>query len=158
MLLVSFAGCSRKQDDKSSAGRATPPGQTGAIQGTTDIKAVTPQEKAEVRAAAAHVLKQLQAGDFPVIYREASSGFKHIGPEAAFVTKFQQVRMKTGNLVNPRESSFDVRPDKTFVLVYRAENERYATDWRLTFARGQNGKLELDGLNQHDELKKKSTK
>jgi hypothetical protein len=153
MLLAAFAGCSRKQEEKPSTG-AAPAEQTGAVRGAADAKAVSPQEKSDVRAAAAHVLKQLEAGDFPTVYREASPGFRQIGPEAAFVTRFQQARMKTGAFVNPQELSFDLRPDKTFVLVYRVESERYTTDWRLTFARAQNGKLVLDGLNQHDELKK----
>ena len=147
MMVVLSGGCSKKQKE-------TTADKQGARQGQTGAPGVPEQTKSDVRAAAKQVVARLQAGDFPAIYRESAPGFKKIGSEAQFVTKFQQARMKTGVQSNPQELSFDTRPGNAYVLVFRMNNERYTTDWRLTFARNQAGGYELAGLNQHDELKK----
>jgi hypothetical protein len=57
-------------------------------------------------------------------------------------------------LTNPREISFETRPDSIHVLVYRTDNERFVTEMRLSFQRAKNGTMELAGLNQHDEPKR----
>jgi hypothetical protein len=154
VVLVTFIGCKSKQDkpgaspqEKGAATAVTPQDKTGA-------PAATPQDKADARAAAARVLAQFAAGDFSAIYKESAPGFKQIGSESQFVAKFQQTRQKTGMLKNPLEQSFDTRPGNNHVLIYRLENERFKTDMRLTFARSKEGKMELAGLNQHDEPKK----
>lgn len=155
-LVVSF-GCKSKQEqpkagpapvDQNAVSTAVP------AQGAADVKATSPKDMADARAAAQHVLALMEAGDFATLYKESSAGFKQIGSESAFVTKFQQTRLKTGVLKNPKEVSFNTRPDAVHVLVYRTGNERYVTDMRLSFQRGKNGAMELAGLNQHDELKK----
>lgn len=117
-------------------------------------KAASPQDQADARTAALHVLSQFEAGQFAQIYQEASPGFKQIGTEPQFVAKFQQALQKTGPLKNPKETSFATLPGKGFVLVYRLENEFFTTDMRISFARSPSGKMELAGLNQHDEPKK----
>ena len=96
----------------------------------------------------------MQTGDFATIYRDASAGFKQIGSEGQFVGKFQQTRQNVGVLEKPREIGVSTLPGKGYIFTYRLENERYNSDVRLTFARSGNGKMELAGLNQHDELKK----
>jgi hypothetical protein len=157
VVLVTFIGCKSKQEKPgASAGGAQEKAATtaGAPQGKSGADAVPPQDKADARASAARVLAQMEAGDFSAIYKESAPGFKQIGSESQFVAKFQHTRLRVGALKNPHELSFDTRPDKSYVLVYRVENERFKTDMRLSFLRAQNGKMELVGLNQHDEPKK----
>ncbi len=157
MVLIMIIGCKSKQD-KPGASAPAPQEKAGAPavtpQDKTGAPVVTPQDKSDARAAAARVLSQFEAGEFSQIYKDASPGFKQIGSESQFVAKFQQTRQKTGVLKNPREVSFDTRPDKNHVIIYRLEGERFKTDIRLTFARSRNGVMELAGLNQHDEPKK----
>lgn len=140
LSLLMITGCDSKKDKSGAAS----PGSAVA----------SPQDQADARAAAQVVLSQLLAGDFAKIYQDAAPGFKKIGSEAQFVAKFQQVRQKVGELKSPRETSFATLPNKGHVLVYRAENELYNTDFRISFERAQDGKMVLAGLNQHDELKK----
>lgn len=157
MTLVIFGGCKAKQE-KPAESTATPQEKTmtapAAPAGTAAARKATPEDMADARAAALRVLAQIEAGDFTIVYREAGAVFKQIGPEAAFVAKFQQTRQKTGQLKNPRELKFDTRPDNVHVLLYRVENQRFITEMRLSFARSKNGAMELIGLNQHDEPKK----
>ena len=157
VVLVTFVGCKSKQD-KPGANGGAPQEKAGApavpSQGQKPAPVASPQDMADARAAAAHVLSQFEAGDFSKMYREAAPGFKQIGSEAAFVTKFQQTRQKTGVLKNPKETNFATRPDNIHVLIYRMGNERFVTEMRMSFERAKNGKLELVGLNQHDEPKK----
>lgn len=158
MAVITVIGCKAKQDKAESNSSAAPQnaGQIKSMSGqnTTGALVASPQDQADARSAAAHVLAQLEAGDFPAIYKESAAGFKQIGSETAFVAKFNQTRQKVGVLKNPHEISFASHPDKGHVLVYRLENQNFKTDMRLTFARSKSGKMELSGLNQHDELKK----
>ena len=86
--------------------------------------------------------------------RNSAPGFKQVGTESQFVAKFQQTRNSVGVLKKPQEISFGTLPGKGYVFIYRLENERYKTEMRLSFERAKNGKMELAGLNQHDEPKK----
>jgi hypothetical protein len=155
MASITIVGCKSKQDK--------PGASTGAPQEKAAAPAVPPQvkpgiassqDKTDAQVAAVRVLALLEAGDFPAIYKDAAAGFKQIGSESQFVAKFQQTRKSVGVLKNPHEISVGTLPGNGYVFVYRVENERYKTDLRLTFARSQSGKMELAGLNQHDELKK----
>lgn len=154
-LLIMIVACKSKQETPAARTAAAPREQAGSpavpSNDKTAARVASPQDKADIRAAAAHVLAQMQTGDFAAIYNEASPGFKQIGTESKFVAKFQQARQKVGTLKNPKELSFDTRPDASHVLVYRLESERYKSTIRLTFTRSQSGKVELAGLNQHDE-------
>lgn len=116
--------------------------------------AISAKDKADAEAAAVLLLAQLEAGDFSGLYKGASAGFKKIGSESQFVYKFQQTRQRVGVLKNPRKISAALRPDKSVMIVYRLDNERFNTDIRLTLSRAENGRMELAGLNQHDEPKK----
>lgn len=158
VILVTLIGCKSKQD-KAEMKPGAAPQKTGEIksisgQNTTGGPTASPQDQADARAAAAQVLARLTAGDFATVYQAAEPGFKKIGSESQFVAKFQQSRQKVGVLKNPKEVSFATLPGKGHVLVYRLENELFNTDMRLSFSRSANGKMELAGLNQHDELKK----
>jgi len=158
VILVALIGCKSKQE-KPGAGTGTPQEKAAAPAAVPPQKnpaapAVPPQDKADAQAAAIRVLALLEKGDFSAIYKDAAAGFKQIGSESQFVTKFQQARNSVGILKNPQKISFGTLPGNGYVFIYRLENERYKTDVRLTFARSANGKMELAGLNQHDELKK----
>jgi hypothetical protein len=156
-MLVTFMGCKSKQDAP-VANPVTPQEKAAAPAGSTPEKpaatVVSPKDRADAQVAAARVLALLESGDFPSIYKESAAGFKQIGSESQFVAKFQQTRTSVGVLKSPREISFGTLPGNGFVFVYRLENERYKSDIRLTFARSQAGKMELAGLNQHDEQRK----
>jgi hypothetical protein len=155
IVLVISLGCSPKEDKRGSD-KAAPQEKIASKAETTVDKPVAapPQDAADARTAAQHVLAQFETGDFGQIYKDASPGFKKLGSEAQFVTKFMQTRQKTGVVKNPKEASFKTLPGNIHVLVFRMENEQNRSDVRLTFARAQNGKMELGGLNQHDEPKK----
>ena len=156
LVIVSIAlfGCKSKQDQPVAGGTAPQGKQGSAAQDKAAGPAVAPQERAEVRAVAARVLAQFESGDFSSLYKEASLGFQQLGSEDQFIAKFQQTRQSVGALKNPKETSFETLPNNIHVLVYRVSNDHYNTDMRLTFTRSKNGKMELAGLNQHDELKK----
>jgi hypothetical protein len=154
---VTTFGCQSKQE--SAATKSSPPaqvaGEVKSISGQVAGGAVaTPAgDKADAAAAAARVFGQMEAGEFTAIYQEASPVFKKIGAEAAFVAKFQETRQKTGPFQGQTQTSVVTRPDQTHVLVYRLENDRFKSERRLTFARSNDGKMQLYGLNQHDEAK-----
>lgn len=159
---VAVLGCKSKQEAPAPSS-GTPQQNTGEIKSISGQSAggavpTSPQDKADAEAAATRVLTQMEAGDFSTMYKEAEAGFKKIGSEAQFVAKFQQVRQKTGPLMNPQLVSHVTRPDKTVVLVYRLGNDRFISERRLTFARNKSGKMELFGLNQHDEPKQQALK
>jgi hypothetical protein len=158
VIMLSFSGCKSKQD-KPGAGEGAPQEKAAApaavpAQAKPVAPVATPKDKADAQAAAVHVLALMESGDFPAIYKDAAAGFKQIGSESQFVAKFQQTRKNVGVLKNPRELKFGTLPGNGYVFVYRLENERYKSDIRLTFSRSPGGKMELAGLNQHDELKK----
>jgi hypothetical protein len=146
ILLIAFVGC-KSSKDKPDAG-------TAATQEKAGANAVPPKDLADAKAAAMHVLAQFEAGEFPQIYKESAPGFKQAGSETDFVAQFKQTRQKSGLLKNPKESSYEARPNKTYVLTYRMENELFNTDINLTFVRSTSGKMELAGLHEHDEPKK----
>jgi len=158
MVVATAIGCNAKQD-KPATNAAAPGQKAGDVksisgQNTTGVVVASQQDQAKARAAAAQVLALLEAGNFTSVYQQAEAGFKKIGSESQFVAKFQQARQKTGVLKNPKELSLTSVPGKGHVLVYRLENDLFNTDMRLTFVSSQSGKMELAGLNQHDEVKK----
>jgi uncharacterized lipoprotein NlpE involved in copper resistance len=167
IVIVTLVGCKSKQETPGTASKQQVQGANSSArsQNATDKKFISgenasggptipPKDLNDTRAAALQVLSRLQSGDFASIYKDAATGFKQIGPEAAFVAKFAQTRQKVGVLNNPKEISIGVRPDKSYVMVYRVENDHFNTDMRLSFTRSSDGKMELAGLNQHDEPKK----
>jgi hypothetical protein len=154
---VTMVGCKSKQEAPATS-PVTPPQNGGEIksisgQNTAGGVATSPQDKADAEAAAKRVLARMEAGDFAAIYNDAGPGFKKIGSEGQFVALFQQKREITGPLKDPRELNFITRPDYTHVLTFSLENNRFRTERRLTLARAKSGKMELVGLNQHDEPK-----
>ena len=157
VILVTFTGCKSKQD-KSAAGNGTPQEKAAAPSSSPQNNAAAPdmppQVKVDAQAAALRTLALMESGNFSAIYKDAAAGFKQIGSESQFVAKFKQTRQTVGVLRNPKLISTGILPGDGYVFVYRVENESYNSDIRLTFTRSQSGKMELAGLNQHDELKK----
>ena len=157
VILASFIGCTSKQD-KSGSNTGAPPQSASAPavppQNKSASPAVQPQDKADAQASSVRILALLERGDFPAIYKDSAASFKQIGSESQFVAKFQQTRQSVGVLKNPREQSFGTLPDNVFVFTYRLENDHYISDIRLSFVRSRSGKMELAGINQHDEQKK----
>ena len=158
VILATLIGCKSKQD-KPGASTGTPQEKSAAPvaippQGNSGAPVVSPQDKTDAQTAAVRVLALMETGDFPAIYKDSAAGFKQIGSESQFVAKFQQTRKSVGVHKKPQEISFGTLPGNGYVFIYRLENERYKSDIRLTFARSQSGKMELAGLNQHDEMKK----
>jgi len=154
---VAVFGCKSKEEAP-GAKSAAPAQQSGAAksisgQNVTGTVTASPEDKADAEAAALRVMAQMEAGQFSAIYQESAPNFKKIGPEAAFIGKFQQTRELVGPLQKPQQASFVTLPDQSLMLVYHAENGRVRTERRLTFVRSNTGKMELFGLNQHDEAK-----
>lgn len=156
IALIALVGCTSKQGTSETSTRAP-------LQNAREVKnqnaaamvGALPKDKADARAVAAHVLTLLEAGDYAAVYNQASPVFRSIGEEALFAAKFRQAQQKVGLLKNPQEISFASPRNNTHVLVYRLENEGFKTEMRLTLSRSQDGKMELAGLNQHDEAKNK---
>lgn len=155
---ATIIGCKSRQEAQAPPPASSTPnaGEVKSMSGQRSGggQETSPQDLADAKAAAAQVLGRMEAGDFPAIYRDSEAGFKKIGNEAQFVSAFQQTRQKTGPLSNPQLVKFVTTPDKKVILIYRLQNDRFVTERRLTFARSKEGKMELFGLNQHDESKK----
>ena len=142
---LAVLGCKSKQE--------TPAASGGAPQKSEAIKSISGQTASG--ATVTSPKRQMESGDFATMYTEASPGFQKIGSQAAFVGKFEQTRQKTGPFSGPaQETSIVTLPDLSHVLIYRVENDRFKSERRLTFARAKDGKMQLAGLNQHDEPKR----
>jgi len=155
VVAVMFVGCKSKQETPGVNSPALPQntGEIKSISGQNVAGGVvtSPQDKLDAETAAARVLAQMESGDFAAIYNAAAPDFRQIGSEAKFVAIFQQKRKMTGPLKNLHEVSFVTLPGNNHVLIFTMENERFRTERRLTLFRGKYGKMELHGLNQHDE-------
>ncbi|HJV66370.1 MAG TPA: hypothetical protein VJ550_11595 [Geomonas sp.] len=156
LAAVAVFGCKSKQEGPAAPAAGTQqPQAVKSISGeaTTGAMASSPKDKADAEVAAGKVLSQMEAGDFATIYKEAAPSFRQIGKQEDFVAKFSATRQKIGPLSGQKEASFVTMPDQTYVIVYHMENPHWNTERRLTFTRGNGGKMELYGLNQHDEPK-----
>lgn len=155
LAMVAVVGCKSKQEGSAAPAAGTQPQAVKSISGEATTGAVTssPKDKADAEAAAGKVLSLMEAGDFAAIYKDAAPSFRQIGKQEDFVGKFSATRQKVGALSGQKETSFVTMPDQTFVIIYHMENPRWSTERRLTFTRGKGGKMELYGLNQHDEPK-----
>lgn len=160
LFAVAMVGCKSKQETPAAQGGAPQPEAVKSISGerTTGTVTASPKDKADVEAAATQVMVQMESGDFATIYKNASPTFQSIGKEADFAAKFEKTRQLVGPLNKPVEASFITLPDKTHVVVYHVENDKYKTERRLSFVRSKEGKILLFGLNQHDEPKKTAAK
>jgi hypothetical protein len=147
ITLAVLPACNAKKDKPEQAlpqkgSPATPPNA-----------AVTapPQDEADTTPLKEKVLAQLKTGDFAAIYRDASAGFREVGPEQMFLAQWNKQLQETGPFKDAKETSHSVRPtDKFLVFIYTVTNENKQKELRLTFGRSKKGKMELTGINQRD--------
>ena len=157
LALTLFMGCDSKSD-KTGAGAVAPNEKTAAgapAPGGAGTAAVVPEkDKADARAEGTRLIAQLKAGEFGAIYKESSDAFKQIGPEPQFVSMLEQTRKKTGPLTGFKETGLETGPDKRQIVIYSVEYGNVKSNLRLGFFRSKEGKMELVGLNQKDEVVK----
>jgi hypothetical protein len=156
ILLAALPGCKSKQDkpaqapeQKSAQGPSQPaPGQP--LQPAGPVVA-PPQDEAEAATAKTRVLSQIKNGEFAAIYKEASAGFREVGPEEQFVAQWNKQLQETGAFKDAKEVSHTVRPtDKSIVFTYAVQYEKKKKELRLTFGRSKKGTMELTGINQKE--------
>lgn len=157
IMLAALPGCDSK---KEKADQAKPPQQAvpatpqkpGAAQAPQAPQvAASPQDEADAAKLKEKVLAQVKAGDFSAIYKEASAGFREVGPEAQFVGLWRQQLKQTGAFKEAKEVSHTVRPqDRFLVYIHHVQYEKARKELRFTFGRSKKGKMELTGINQRE--------
>jgi len=116
-----------------------------------NLAVAPPKDEAEAATARTRVLSQVKNKEFSAIYKEASSGFREIGPEEQFIAQWNKQLQETGEFKESKEVSHLVRPaDKFIVYTYAVTYENKNKELRLTFGRSKNGKMELTGINQKE--------
>ncbi len=157
IIFAGLAGCSSKKEKAplpqqaalSSASKTKP--IAGVAQ--TPATAASPQDEADAAILKQKVLMQVKAADFSAIYKEASAGFREVGPENQFTGLWQLQLKETGPFKDAKEVSHSVRPqDKFLIYIYHVQYEKVKKELRLTFGRSKKGKMELTGIN-HKEIK-----
>lgn len=158
IFLAALPGCKSRQDKTAQAPEQK---NSQALSQPASVKpqqpagpvVAPPQDEAEAEAAAAktRVLSQVKNGEFAAIYKEASAGFKEVGPEEQFIAQWNKQLQETGAFKSAKESSHTVRPsDKFIVFSYAVQYEKKKKELVLTFGRSKKGKMELTGINQRD--------
>jgi hypothetical protein len=156
-FLAALPGCKSKQDkqvqappQKSSQGQIS--STRGQMPQQPAVHAVAPpQDEADAAVARERVLSQVKKGEFTAIYKEASEGFRKVGPEEQFVAFWNKQLAETGVFKEAKETSHSVRPtDKFLIFTYLVQYEKNKKELRLTFGRSKKGKLELTGINQRE--------
>ncbi len=154
IFLAALFGCKSKQEKGAQAPDGKLPAQlrsTSARQQAAAPVTASPTDEAEAAAAKVRVLSQVKNGDFSTIYKEASAGFREIGPEEQFIAQWNKQLQETGAFKDAKESGHAVRPtDRFIVIVYTVQYEKKKKDLRLTFGRSKKGKMELTGINQKE--------
>ena len=155
IILAVLPGCSSK---KEKADQAQPQQQmmtsasktSGPAQAKAAVSA-SPQDEADAAILKKKVLAQVKAGEFSAIYREASAGFREVGPEEQFAGLWEQQLKRTGAFKDSKEISHSVRPqDKFIVYIYQVQYDKAKKELQLTFGRSKKGKMELTGINQRE--------
>lgn len=154
IMLTTLPGCSSKKEKANQPQQplqsAASSSKKAANQQASQVVA-SPQDEADAALLKVKVLAQVKARDFAAIYREASDGFRKVGPEDKFVALWQQQLQQTGPFKEAKEFSHTVRPDDKFlVFIYKVQYEKAGKALRLTFGRSKQGKMELTGINQSD--------
>jgi len=153
IMLAALPGCSSKKD---SAEQSQPRQQalssaSNRPGGAQAVVAASPQDEADAALLKEKVLAQVKSGDFSGIYKQASAGFREVGPEAQFVGLWKLQLQETGAFKQAKEVSHTVRPhDKFLVYVYNVDYEKAKKELRLTFGRSKKGVMELTGINHRD--------
>ena len=155
LLTVAVFGCSSQKND-STSGSAQKNSQQqhssarGAGKPLAAAVVATPRDQAEAATVKDRVVSQLQKTEFTAIYKEASAGFREVGPEEQFVAQWNKQLLETGQLKNIKETAHTVRPSDGFIVyLFTAQYENMTKEVRLTFGRSKKDKMELTGINQH---------
>lgn len=156
IFLSALPGCKSKQDKAGQAPEqknaqelslpapVQPPSPAGPA-------VALPQDESEAAAVKARVLSQVKNGEFAAIYKEASAGFKAVGPEEQFIAQWNKQLQETGAFKEAKESGHTVRStDKFIVFSYVVQYARKKKELVLTFGRSKKGKMELTGINQRE--------
>lgn len=157
LVLTVFVGCDSK-GDKPGANAVPPKEQPGASAPVVTDTAPPEKDRTDARAEGTRVIAQMKAGQFQAIYQEASPAFRELGTEPQFVGMMEQTRKKTGALKGSKETGLETGSDKRQMLTYSVEYDNVRSNLRLSFLRSKEGKMELVGLNQKDDLVKNAKK
>ncbi|MDR3579946.1 MAG: hypothetical protein P4L44_08300 [Oryzomonas sp.] len=164
VVAAAVSGCSReeRQPPQSPATRqgAAPQQMWQFPQQKREVKAA-PQDEADVIPVRDLVLTRFKAGDFEAIYRDASKGFREVGPKERFASLWAQQLEQTGTIKDLTETGHSTRPTDGFLIfTYRVQYERMPKNLSLTFGRSDEktgffgrskaGKMELTGIHQTD--------
>jgi len=153
LVLTVFVGCDSK-GEKPGATTVSPGDKAGASAPASAGIAVPEKDKTDARAEGARVIAQMKAGEFPAIYKVSASAFKQLGTEPQFVAMMEQTRKKTGALNSSKETALETGPDKRQMVTYSVDYDNVKSNLRLSFLRSKEGKMELVGLNQKDDVVK----
>ena len=145
LSITALSGCNSKQEKTGQKTNAANPLQKG------DTGKAGPLDETEAAALKDRVLARVKGGEFSAIYKDASDGFRAVGPEQRFLEVWQRQQEETGAFKDAKEISHTVRPDDKFqVFVYDVGYEKKHKALRLTFGRSKKGVMELTGINQKD--------
>ena len=156
IFLAALPGCKSKQDktgqapEQKNAQGLSQPAPVQPQQSAGPVVA-PPQDEAEAAMVKTRVLSQVKNGEFAAIYKEASAGFKAVGPEEQFIAQWNKQLQETGAFKDAKESGHTVRStDKFIVFSYVVQYERKKKELVLTVGRSKKGKMELTGINQRE--------
>lgn len=152
ICMTGLSGCGSKKEKASSQAPAQKPPVQQADQAPPQKGGplvAPPRDEADVAPLKERILAQYKAGDYAAIYREASAGFREVGPEPQFIALWKKQIVETGPFKEAKEVSHSVRPDDKFLLyTYHVQYLNKKKQLRLTFGRSNKGKMELTGINQ----------
>jgi hypothetical protein len=149
ILLAALPGCDSKKEKAAQA----PPHKADQPQSPQKASAVVaaPRDKADAVAVKSRVLGQIKRGEFAVIYKDASAGFREVGTEQQFLAQWSKQLQETGAFKEAKEISHTVIPEDGFQeFKYNVRYENKTKELRLTFGRSKKGKMELTGFHQKD--------
>jgi hypothetical protein len=158
ILLAALTGCNSKQE-KAAQTPEIKPGQTQSQITSNRMSAklpaaavaASPQDETDAATVKARVLSQVKNREFTAIYKEASEGFKKVGPGEQFVAFWDKQLEETGAFKEAKETGHTVRPtDKFIVFTFVIQYEKKKKELRLTFGRSKKGVMELTGINQRE--------
>jgi len=155
VLMVAVAGCSNKKENAQAPAPAAAPPQAAGSAPQAAATSADKRDEAEAALVRDRVLAQVKQGQFAEVYRQASAGFREVGPEQRFVDLWRRQVEETGAFKDAKLLEHSVRPqDKFQVFIYAVEYEKKAKQLRLVIGRSKKGAFELTGINQ-TELKPK---
>ncbi len=152
-----FFGCSSKKSDPASGvSKKSTYLQHSSVRGTAGLPGTaalvaTPRDQGDAASAKERIISQIKKSDYAVIYKEASAGFRAVGPEEQFVAQWNKQLLETGPFKGIKETAATVRASDGFIIyLFAVQYEKKNKELRLTFGRSKKDKMELTGINQHE--------